>query len=185
MGSRWTLKCGHSEYRLRTIMTCTFTQMHMPVFDHHLKSQSCDKEHTFGHHFPLRVLIKLGTFVPFQDDNVTSSVLNLNYIHFKAKRQPGRKIASVEEEWHMMTIITVPQCDAAVTPSRKICPVRATCMRTIFAKLSGTWLSRGSYGVYVAVTRSMWPLRGLRPVLFAKIALRGSYGHSYSIVYLV
>ena len=50
--------------------------------------------------------------------------------------------------------------------------------RTIFTKVSEMWLSRGSYGVYVAVMKSMWLLRGLRPVLFRKkkIAFRGSYG---------
>ena len=48
-----------------------------------------------------------------------------------------------------------------------------------------TWPSRGSYGVYVADTGSVWLLRCLRPALLyyvllfvvvAKIALRGSYG---------
>ena len=34
-----------------------------------------------------------------------------------------------------------------------------------FAKLSGTWLSHGSYGSYMAVTRSTWLIQGLRPAL--------------------
>ena len=42
--------------------------------------------------------------------------------------------------------------------------------KTVFAKLSETWPSRGNYGVDVAVTGSTYV------PLFAKIALRGSYG---------
>ena len=38
-------------------------------------------------------------------------------------------------------------------------PVRAC--KTIFAKWCGTFLSRGSYGVYAAVTGTSWLLRGL------------------------
>ena len=46
-----------------------------------------------------------------------------------------------------------------------------------FAKLGGTWLSYGSYGVYMAVTRTTWLIRCLGvPLFFAKIAFPGSYG---------
>ena len=45
-------------------------------------------------------------------------------------------------------------CNPAVTP--------------FFAKFSGTWLSRGSYGIHVVITESMWRLRGVH--------LLGGYG---------
>ena len=47
-------------------------------------------------------------------------------------------------------------------------------MKTILAKLSGKWLSCGSYGVYVAVTGSLWlvaGLQGLGPAPFSESAL--------------
>ena len=47
--------------------------------------------------------------------------------------------------------------------------------KTIFAKLSGTCLSHGSYGVYMAVTGPMWLLRIYVPLFCAKSPLRGSY----------
>ena len=50
-------------------------------------------------------------------------------------------------------------------------------------KLSGAWLSRGSHGVYMAVTGSMWLLQGICRcygvyvlLFFTIIGLRGSYG---------
>ena len=60
---------------------------------------------------------------------------------------------------------------AAFTPSR----ISPSCKSHVLIcmKLSGTWLSRGSYRVYLAVMGSTWQLQGLRPV---KIVLRGSYG---------
>ena len=42
-----------------------------------------------------------------------------------------------------------------------------TC-KTIFTKLSGTWLSRGSYRVYMTVTGFTWLLRVLHPTQFHK-----------------
>ena len=62
----------------------------------------------------------------------------------------------------------------AVTPSRKRTSRKSHVYKAIFAKLSGTWLCRGSYGNYNAVRASFWLLRGLRPALFAEIALSGS-----------
>ena len=59
---------------------------------------------------------------------------------------------------------------ALVWPTRK----------TIFAKLNGTWIARGSYGVYVAVTGSMWLLRGLCPGGFFSRENRLEYS-SYSM----
>ena len=46
--------------------------------------------------------------------------------------------------------------------------------------LSEKWLSRGSYGVYVAVTGSSWLLQGTSLPLFVKIALHGAYGADLS-----
>ena len=40
-----------------------------------------------------------------------------------------------------------------------------------FAKLSGTWLYRGSYGVDMDVTGSSWPLRGLRLAIFVLVKI--------------
>ena len=54
---------------------------------------------------------------------------------------------------------------ATVTPARK----SPSCKSEIFAKLSGTWLSRGSYGVFMAVMGSSWLLRGLRPFFFVAV----------------
>ena len=39
-----------------------------------------------------------------------------------------------------------------------------------------TWLSRGSYGFFVAVTVPTWLLRGLCFDIFRENRLRGSYG---------
>ena len=50
----------------------------------------------------------------------------------------------------------------------------SVCMHTQFStKINGMWLhvSRGSYGVYVAVTNLMCLLRGLCPAHFSKIAM--------------
>ena len=41
------------------------------------------------------------------------------------------------------------------------------------AKLSGTWLSRGSYGLYFVVTGSTWLSRGLRPSPFSRKIING------------
>ena len=49
--------------------------------------------------------------------------------------------------------------------------------KTIFAKWSGTWLSRGSYGVYVAVTVfAIWLLQGLCDAYW-KVATYTPYSH--------
>ena len=45
-----------------------------------------------------------------------------------------------------------------------------------FRKLSGTWLSYGSYGVYMAVAGSTCLLKGLcHTLILQKMALHGSY----------
>ena len=74
-------------------------------------------------------------------------------------------------------LYTISYHYAAVTPSRNS-PSHRSHVKHLFAKLSRTWLSRDSYGVYVAITGSTWKIRGVRPALLflVKIFLSGSYG---------
>ena len=56
-------------------------------------------------------------------------------------------------------IISSSNYDVINTPSLKAFPSKPR--KAIFMEWSWTWLSRSSYGIYVAITECMWLLRGM------------------------
>ena len=107
--------------------------------------------------YPLsRVLISIGNYTNKQKTNFPGFVE-------KSSQDYGLKIPPFPRKWEYACGPLMHSSEGGGGNGKP--------HKIIFENLSETWLSHGSYGVFVAVTGS------IRPAFFLlKIALRGSYG---------